>query len=78
MGVNTKENGKMVKLVVREGFGMPMETLMKASGYRIKLMVMVCTCMQMGPSTLGTGKMMCSMVEARKPGQTGQDSKETT
>jgi hypothetical protein len=61
MEPGTKACGRITKPVEREGFFMWMAIFSRVNGWRTELTVMGSTCMQMGPSMKGPGRMICSM-----------------
>ena len=65
-----KENGKMDKLVVKGVSGMLTETLMKDSGFKIRLMDTASTYMLMVQNILAIGKKMFNTVAGKKHGRT--------
>ena len=67
--IGMKVNGKMIKLMAKENFGMLMETIMKAPGRMIKLMALDCFEPKTDQLILVSGKMIFSMDKDVKTGQ---------
>jgi len=69
MEIDTKVNGKMIKLMAKENFGMLMEIIMKAPGRMTKLMALDCFELKTDQLILVSGKMIFSMDKDVKTGQ---------
>ena len=69
MELNTKETGDSIKHVVKESFGMLMETFLKVNGLMTKLMDMEFTSIKMELDTKENGKMIFNTVKVKKYGQ---------
>jgi len=77
MELNTKETGDSIKHVVKESFGMLMETFLKVNGLMTKLMDMEFTSIKMELDTKENGKMIFNTVKVKKYGQIIQCMKAT-
>jgi len=71
----TKASGSMAWLAAKASSGMQMATSTKDSGKTTKLMATEFISTQTGPSTLATGKTICSTATAKKHGLTAHLSK---
>jgi len=63
-----KDNGKIIWLMDRGGFGTLMETSTTVTGRKTRLMVMEFTRMSTVQSTKATGRTTCKMVRAKRLG----------